>query len=126
MIAKGLLTRLANHERLSAQTIERDYVLAHVCSEIGTIGDARLTFKGGTLLRLCYFTDYRYSADLDFSAIDGFRAGEAVSLIAAAVDRCRARLELPLLEVRESDQDRAWITYVGPLGAKPRKPLNGA
>jgi len=69
MIAKGIITQRANDQRLSAQTIERDYVLAHLCADIGSLGDPRLVFKGGTLLRLCYFDDYRYSADLDFSAI---------------------------------------------------------
>jgi len=76
MIAKGVITQRANDERLPAQTIERDYVLAHVCTDIGSVGDPRLVFKGGTLLRLCYFADYRYSADLDFSAIDGLSSGE--------------------------------------------------
>ena len=51
MIAKGVITRRANEEHLSAQTIERDYVLAHLCAEIGSIGEPRLVFKGGTLLR---------------------------------------------------------------------------
>ena len=60
MIAKGVITQRANDERLPAQTIERDYVLAHVCTDIGAVGDPRLVFKGGTLLRLCYFADYRY------------------------------------------------------------------
>jgi predicted nucleotidyltransferase component of viral defense system len=83
MIAKGLITQRANDEHLPAQTIERDYVLAHLCADIGTIGDRRLVFKGGTLLRLCYFEDYRYSADLDFSAVDGLSIEDARTLVAA-------------------------------------------
>jgi len=63
------------------------------------VGDPRLVFKGGTLLRLCYFADYRYSADLDFSAIDGLSSSDAVALVAVAVDTCRKRLEVPLLEI---------------------------
>jgi hypothetical protein len=59
MSAKGLITQRANDERLPAPTIERDYVLAHICADIGIAGDTRLVFKGGTLLRLCYFADYR-------------------------------------------------------------------
>jgi predicted nucleotidyltransferase component of viral defense system len=55
-----------------------------VCSDVGALGDTRLVFKGGTLLRLCYFEDYRYSADLDFSAIDGLLASDAVEVVAAA------------------------------------------
>lgn len=59
MIAKGLITQRANDEHLPSQAIERDYVLAQLCADIGAIGEARLVFKGGTLLRLCYFQDQR-------------------------------------------------------------------
>jgi Nucleotidyl transferase AbiEii toxin, Type IV TA system len=92
MIAKGLITQRANDEQLPAQTIERDYILANICSDIGVVSDSRLVLKGGTLLRLCYFADYRYSADLDFSAIDGLTAGDAVALVADAVDAVAAGL----------------------------------
>ena len=91
MIAKGLITKRANEERLPAHTIEPDYVLAHLCADIGAIGDPRLVFKGGTLLRLCLLPDYRYSADLDFSAVDGLSAVDAVDIVDAAVERCRTR-----------------------------------
>jgi predicted nucleotidyltransferase component of viral defense system len=120
MIAKGVITQRANDERLPAQTIERDYILAHLCADIGAAGDSRLVFKGGTLLRLCYFEGYRYSADLDFSAIDGLTTAGAVSAVAAAAGACRARLELPTLELSHGDSGTAWVTYVGPLGSRPR------
>src|SRR6202035_1129909 len=90
-------TKRANEEQLPAQTIERDYVLAHLCAAIGTIGDPRLVFKGGTLLRLCYFDPFRYSADLDFSAIDGLRRSEATASVAAAATACRERTGMPAL-----------------------------
>jgi predicted nucleotidyltransferase component of viral defense system len=61
MIAKGAITKRANEAHLPAQTIERDYILAHLCAEIGSIGEPRLVFKDGTLLRLCYFSGCRYS-----------------------------------------------------------------
>jgi uncharacterized protein len=77
--------------------------------------------QGGTLLRLCYFADYRYSADLDFSAIDGLSGDDAVAFVAAAVDICRERLELALLEIVVGGGGTLWVNYVGPLGAKPRK-----
>lgn len=121
MIAKGLVTQRANDEQLPAQTIERDYILANICADIGTVGDARLVFKGGTLLRLCYFADYRYSADLDFSAIGGLTAGVAVGLVADAVDACRRRIEVPTLEVVHPDGAPPWISYVGPIGSRPRR-----
>jgi hypothetical protein len=45
VIAKGVITRRANEEQLSAQTIERDYILAHLCAEIGSIGEPRLVLS---------------------------------------------------------------------------------
>jgi predicted nucleotidyltransferase component of viral defense system len=121
MIAKGFITQRADDERMSAQTIERDYVLAHICAEVGMRGDARLIFKGGTLLRLCYFADYRYSADLDFSAVKGLSRAQATDLVADAADNCRRRLEMPMLEVTREANESTWVRYVGPLESKPRK-----
>jgi predicted nucleotidyltransferase component of viral defense system len=120
MISKGAITKRANQEQLPAQTIERDYVLTHLCADIGDIGDPRLVFKGGSLLRLCYFDPYRYSADLDFSAIDGLSSAEATGIVVAAIMACRERLELPTLEVSAEAGDTAWVTYVGPLESRPR------
>ncbi len=121
MRTKGLITHRANDEQLPGKTIERDYILANICADIGVVGDARLVFKGGTLLRMCYFADYRYSADLDFSAIGGLTAGDAVAHVADAVDACRRRIEAPTLEVFHPDGVTAWISYVGPVGSRPRR-----
>jgi predicted nucleotidyltransferase component of viral defense system len=121
VITRGFITQRANDEQLPAQTIERDYVLANLCADVGALGDGRLVFKGGTLLRLCYFEDYRYSADLDFSAVDGLTVVDAIAVVAAAVEACQRRIEAPRLEVSDSDNGTAWISYVGPLGSKQRK-----
>jgi uncharacterized protein len=120
VIAKGAITKRANDERLPAATIERDYVLGHLCADIGASGDSRLAFKGGTLLRLCYFADYRYSADLDFSAVDGLSTVDAVAAVAQAAEACRRRVEFPVLEVSSADGGLAAVSYVGPLGSKSR------
>ncbi len=120
MIAIGAITDRADNEHMPAQTIERDYVLAHLCADIGALNDSRLVFKGGTLLRLCFFETYRYSADLDFSAIDGLSRSDALALIAKAATACRKRLELPSLDVSTEDGTAAWVIYVGPLNSKPR------
>ncbi|MGH7883886.1 MAG: nucleotidyl transferase AbiEii/AbiGii toxin family protein, partial [Candidatus Dormibacteraceae bacterium] len=121
MIAKGPITKLANKDKIPAQTIERDYVLAHLCAEIGSQGELNLIFKGGTFLRLCCFDNYRYSADLDFSAIDGFSRRQALDLVVTAATACRKRLEMPELAVTADDGTTAWIKYVGPLQSKPRR-----
>jgi len=45
-----------------------------------------LVFKGGTALKKCYFGDYRFSEDLDFSGLNGAPTGDA--LAHAARDAC--------------------------------------
>lgn len=121
MIGTGLITERANVERMPAQTIERDYLLAHVCAEIGALNESRIVFKGGTLLRLCFFETYRYSADLDFSTVDGLSYADALALVTKAITACRERLELPSLDISAGDGTTAWITYIGPLRSKERR-----
>jgi len=54
--------------RIREDVLERDYCLAwFLCglsqSDLGPV----LAFKGGTALKRCYFPDYRFSEDLDFT-----------------------------------------------------------
>jgi len=52
------------------ETIECDYVLSWVLAGIGVNQELQntLIFKGGTALKKCYFGEYRFSEDLDFTA----------------------------------------------------------
>lgn len=115
MIDRNEIIRRADHDRLPAPTVERDYILSHVLSSIATSAHAeRIVFKGGTALRLCYFEDYRYSADLDFSLIDGLDRPGALEAIAGALVTCRQRVGLPALSLTNATPPR--IEYTGPLG----------
>ena len=60
--------------------LERDYLLSWVLAGISQTPMLRdtLVFKGGTALRKCYFGDYRFSEDLDFSGLEGVPTGEAM------------------------------------------------
>lgn len=74
---------------------QRDMVQHHVVAALAEIGDDRLVFKGGTLLRICVFEDYRWSEDLDFDwagSPGGFRA-----LVDAAVARAATSVDIPTL-----------------------------
>ena len=44
-----------------------------------------LVFKGGTALKKCYFDNYRFSEDLDFSGLEGTSSGVEM---AELVGRC--------------------------------------
>ena len=62
------------------EALERDYLLSWVLAGISRTEDLRktLVFKGGTALKKCYFGDYRFSEDLDFSALSGTPTGSAM------------------------------------------------
>lgn len=50
--------------------VEKDYLLSYILAGLASVDVLRetLVFKGGTALKKCYFGDYRFSEDLDFSA----------------------------------------------------------
>jgi uncharacterized protein len=65
-----LSNRLARDggRRIPEAVLERDYCLAWFLVGLSrTKLRERLAFKGGTALKRCYFGDYRFSEDLDFT-----------------------------------------------------------
>lgn len=52
--------------------IEKDYALSYFLAGISLKPEINntLVFKGGTALKKLFFGDYRFSEDLDFSAVD--------------------------------------------------------
>ena len=51
--------------------VDLDYSLSWFIAALYQANDLeeKLCFKGGTCLRKCYFRDYRFSEDLDFTAM---------------------------------------------------------
>lgn len=67
-----LSNRLAadGSRRIPEAVLERDYCLAWFLARLsGSPLKAILAFKGGTALKRCYFDDYRFSEDLDFTLL---------------------------------------------------------
>ena len=58
--------------------VEKDYCLSWVLIAISMIPTLKntLVFKGGTALKKCYFEDYRFSEDLDFSVTGEYPTGK--------------------------------------------------
>lgn len=54
------------------QSIEKDWILGHILNAVylNPLLSKGLVFKGGTCLRKCWFKDYRFSGDLDFTIIE--------------------------------------------------------
>ena len=112
MTNRAQITRQAARDGVPAPTVERDYALAHIVAAIGTLADGHgLVFKGGTALRMCYFEDYRYSADLDFSVVDGDLDGAY-----ATIDTALATVSGAIDALRLTDGEARRIEYQGPLG----------
>jgi len=121
MITRHLITRRASDDGVDATVVERDYVLAQVVAQLhraALSNGGRLVFKGGTALRLVHVGEYRYSADLDFSVLNG-KLDDALATLAEVVAAAKDHAGFPHLEL--SDDAKPVLRYVGPLGAsKPR------
>jgi len=77
LIPQRNLSRLSNRlakeggRRIPEAVLERDYCLSWFLVGLSQSPlRKRLLFKGGTALKKCYFTDYRFSEDLDFTLSD--------------------------------------------------------
>src|SRR5580692_4728380 len=98
MIPQKNLSLLSNRlardggRRIPEAVLERDYCLAWFLVALSRAPlRKRLAFKGGTALKRCYFGDYRFSEDLDFTL-----TGEV------AFDTIRKELEPVFAEVSRS------------------------
>ncbi len=116
MISRSHFTRIADTHEVDAKTVERDYVLTHVVTAIAQqTAEHGLVFKGGTALRLCYFEDYRYSADLDFSLLAAGDLDMTLGCIEAALSDAARKIGFPYLAIAD---DGKRIYYEGPLGRR--------
>ena len=94
---RPLRTRLEEARRrrgVQWDVLERDYLLSWILAGVGQVPVLRdtLVFKGGTALKKCYFGDYRFSEDLDFSGLDGLPRGEALQAAVREAGEAAVRL----------------------------------
>ena len=94
-------------------------MLAHIAVDVAALAGEAMILKGGTSLRLGHYENYRYSAGLDYSLV-GIAGAEAVVLLGTALENCRVRVGLQVLGLKAS-VDAPHVSFVGPLGAKPRR-----
>lgn len=72
MISKQEIMFQARNLKLVPDIIEKDYILNWILAGIGNqqnLYDSWI-FKGGTCLKKCFFENYRFSEDLDFTLSD--------------------------------------------------------
>ena len=133
MIPQRNLSLLSNRlaraggRRVSEAVLERDYCLAWFL-----VGLSRsplretLVFKGGTALKRCYFGDYRFSEDLDFTLaeprdLDTILAG--LEAVYAGVQRASGIVVRFARADRKSHQNShtLYLSYEGPMPAASPK-----
>jgi len=78
------------------EILERDYVLSWILAGVSHVEALRdtLVFKAGTALKKCFFGDYRFSEDLDFSGMGNIPTGEEMEgAIREVCDRAASLLD---------------------------------
>ena len=133
MIPQRNLSLLSNRlargggRRIPEAVLERDYCLAWFLIGLSRSSlREHLVFKGGTALKRCYFGDYRFSEDLDFTL-----AGETpLESILAGLEEVYAQVQSASgIPFRYSRGDRKkhqnshtfYLAYEGPLPATSPK-----
>lgn len=118
-----LSNRLAEQggRRIPETVLERDYCLSWFLVGLARspLRD-RLAFKGGTALKKCYFGDYRFSEDLDFTVIVETSWVEIEQYLAAVFQETRkgSGMEIGLDHLDRHSHENShtfYLTYEGPL-----------
>ncbi len=120
MVPQAEIKNKATEWEVPATTVEKDHALGHFLAALAVFYKDQLRFKGGTCLRKCYFPEYRFSDDLDFSPVDiGFvlQPEHLASICRSAEEHSgilfRQEVIQPLMhqDIRKGDQVR--IKYWG-------------
>lgn len=120
MISERELRQIAGRKAASVGQAEHEYVMLCALDALGRTRPLSETFclKGGTALRLLYFTDWRHSVDLDFSVLPDFPEHKLPALLQTWFEQV-ARLhgiEMTLRDFhRANGAARVRARFLGPL-----------
>ncbi len=126
-----LSNRLAEEggRRIPETVLERDYSLSWFLIGLSqTALREKLAFKGGTALKKCYFGDYRFSEDLDFTLVTEMHWDEIRPELDSAFKQTQ---EASGVEIRFDRLDRRahanshtfYLAYEGPLPGRRGKTI---
>ncbi len=105
MITKAAILERANEWQLTADVVEKDYVLGWLLAGIALGKELGTTwvFKGGTCLKKCILETYRFSEDLDFTLLPDARytADEIAGLLGDLANRVNelSGIQFPASEI---------------------------
>lgn len=124
MITAKEINKNATANKVSDRQIEKDYVLTWILNGVAThqILKEALVFKGGTVLKKCYFEDYRYSEDLDFTLLDEkLSHDELKKLLNEVFDWAKDQTNITIQHKTDdthiaSGSSLFYVDFIGPLG----------
>lgn len=107
--------------RIREDVLERDYCLAWFLAALGE-SDLRtnLALKGGTALKRCYFGDYRFSEDLDFTLLEAIPFDDILHRLERVYEAVRESSGIVIAFDREDRREHSnsytfYLAYTGPL-----------
>jgi hypothetical protein len=109
--------------RIREDVLERDYCLAWFLAVLAQSNlKTVLGFKGGTALKRCYFGDYRFSEDLDFTLLEAVPFAEILRRLDAVCGEVQDNSGITFTFHREDRQKHGnsytfYLNYIGPLPA---------
>ncbi len=126
MIDAAIIRTMAAKEKLDPGIIEKDYVLSKALMALSQVDGFRgaLIFKGGTALKKCYYHQWRFSEDLDFTSRTPLSPSEVKNIFekACEVAAKQSGLSLRVVEYSQYPKTGTKLTtaqlklgYDGPL-----------
>ncbi len=127
MIPQRNLSMLANRltksggRRIPESALALDYCLAWFLVGLSHTGLCRrVAFKGGTALKRCYFSDYRFSEDLDFTLVEPMPLAQILRGLQPVYAFVRDATGIQFAFERPDRQAHAnsytfYLKYLGPL-----------
>lgn len=113
--------------RIPESIIEKDYCLAWFLFGLGQSAALRdkLIFKGGTALRRCYFSDYRFSEDLDYTLAEQISLDEILNELRNVFNWVKDESGIIFANARQepssANTHTIYLSYVGPLPGKDKE-----
>lgn len=134
MIKQTEIKEISELHGVPKSQIDKEWVLSYLLYAIISMPELKdiMIFKGGTCLKKCYFPDYRFSEDLDFTILDSnfnFNARIVNKIIKKATELSfdenynRGILfKLKKIEPTQSkDEEQGYKIYIHYWGADHRK-----
>src|SRR3990167_2186560 len=128
MILQSQISKLSNRlfkeqggRRVPESVLERDYCIAWFLVGLSrTPLRDKIAFKGGTALRRCHFSDYRFSEDLDFTLLESLTFEQIQQQLEPVYDEIKKASNITFKFSRPDPVSHQncytfYLTYEGPL-----------